>query len=87
MNKIDYGFDWAIEARTIFNDYLTNENFQAIINYDKGSSALKLAVPSTDHFIPLLYSLGLKEKSDHLSLFNDNLVAGSLSMTSVLIQS
>ncbi len=87
MNKIDYGFDWAIEARTIFNDYLTNENFQAIINYDKGSSALKLAVPSTDHFIPLLYSLGLKEKSDHLSLFNDHLVAGSLSMTSVLIQS
>ncbi len=86
MNKIDYGFDWAIEARTIFNDYLLNENFDAIINYDKCSSALKMAVPTPDHFIPLLYSLGLKEKSDQLSLFNDNLVAGSLSMTSVLIQ-
>jgi 4,5-DOPA dioxygenase extradiol len=45
-----------------------------------------MAVPTPDHFIPLLYSLGLKEKSDQLSLFNDNLVAGSLSMTSVLIQ-
>jgi 4,5-DOPA dioxygenase extradiol len=87
QNKIDYGFDWAIEARTIFNDYLLNENFDAIINYDKCSSALKMAVPTPDHFIPLLYSLGLKEKTDQLSLFNDNLVAGSLSMTSVLIQS
>jgi 4,5-DOPA dioxygenase extradiol len=85
-NKIDYGFDWAIEAQTIFNDYLLNENFKAIINYDKGPSALKMAVPTPDHFIPLLYSLGLKEKTDQLSLFNDNLVAGSLSMTSVLIQ-
>lgn len=87
MNKIDYGFDWAIEARTVFNDYLLNENFKSIINYDKGPSALKMAVPTPDHFIPLLYSLGLKEKTDHLSLFNDNLVAGSLSMTSVLIHS
>jgi 4,5-DOPA dioxygenase extradiol len=86
-NKIDYGFDWAIEAQTIFNDYLLNENFKAIINYDKGPSALKMAAPTPDHFIPLLYSLGLKEKTDQLSLFNDNLVAGSLSMTSVLIQS
>jgi 4,5-DOPA dioxygenase extradiol len=87
MNKIDYGFDWAIEARSTFNDYLLSENFDAIINYDKGSTALKMAVPTPDHFIPLLYTLGLKEKTDQLSLFNDNLVAGSLSMTSVLVQS
>ena len=75
------------KARTIFNDYLLNENFKAIINYDKGSSAIKLAIPTPDLFIPLLYSIGLKEKTDKLSLFNDNIVAGSLSMTSVLIQS
>jgi 4,5-DOPA dioxygenase extradiol len=87
INKIDYGFDWAIEAHSTFNDYLLNENFDAIINYDKGPTSLKMAVPTPDHFIPLLYTLGLKEKTDKLSLFNDNLVAGSLSMTSVLIQS
>jgi 4,5-DOPA dioxygenase extradiol len=46
-----------------------------------------MAVPTPDHFIPLLYSLGLKEKTDKISLFNDHLVAGSLSMTSVLINS
>lgn len=86
INKVDHGFDWAIEARSTFNEYLLSENFDALINYDKGSTALKMAVPTPDHFIPLLYSLGLKEKTDKLSLFNDKLVAGSLSMTSVLIQ-
>jgi 4,5-DOPA dioxygenase extradiol len=86
INKVNYGFDWAVEARTIFNKYLLDENFEALINYEKGPTALKMAVPTPDHFIPLLYSLGLKEKTDRLSLFNDNLVAGSLSMTSVLIQ-
>ena len=86
INKVDYGYDWAIEARTIFNDYLKEGNFNAIINFDKGPSSLKMAVPTPDHFIPLLYSLGLKEKTDDLSLFNDQLVAGSLSMTSVLLQ-
>ena len=86
INKVNYGFDWAVEARSIFNNYLLDENFEALINYDKGPTALKMAVPTPDHFIPILYSLGLKEKADRLSLFNDNLVAGSLSMTSVLIQ-
>ena len=86
IEKVNYGFDWAIEARTIFNNHIIDENFDAIINYDKGPIALKMAVPTPDHFIPLLYALGLKEKTDKLRLFNDNLVAGSLSMTSVILE-
>jgi len=60
-------------------------NFDPIINYDKQGSAIGLAVPTPDHYLPLIYALGLKEKSETLSLFNDKLLAGSLSMTSVKI--
>jgi 4,5-DOPA dioxygenase extradiol len=60
-------------------------NFEPIINYDKQGRAIALAVPSPDHYLPLIYVLGLKEKSESLSLFNDKLLAGSLSMTSVKI--
>jgi len=42
-----------------------------------------LAVPTPEHYLPLLYTLGLKDKGDDLSLFNDKLLAGSLSMTSL----
>jgi len=33
----------------------------------------------------MIYNLGLKEKSEELSLFNDSLIGGSLSMTSIRI--
>lgn len=85
INDIGYGYDWAIEARSFINQHLMDGNFQAIIDYQKGPSAMQLAVPTPDHYIPLLYSLGLKTKDEELSLFNDALLAGSLSMTSVRI--
>ncbi len=85
FHKDDYGFDWAIEARSTFNHYLLNGDFQSLINYQKESSAIQLAIPTPDHYLPLIYTLGLKQKNEELSLFNDKLLAGSLSMTSVRI--
>jgi 4,5-DOPA dioxygenase extradiol len=85
FDKDDYGFDWAIEARSDFNNYLLDGNFQSLINYEKQSKAIQLAIPTPDHYLPLIYTLGLKQKNEDLTLFNDKLVAGSLSMTSVKI--
>lgn len=85
FHKDDYGFDWAIEARSVINNCLLEGDFQSLIDYEKQSSALKLAIPSPDHYLPLIYTLGLKQKNENLSLFNDKLLAGSLSMTSVKI--
>lgn len=85
FDKDNYGFDWAIEARSVINDYLLDGNFQPLIDFEKQSKAFQLSIPTPDHYLPLIYTLGLKGKSEELSLFNDKLVAGSLSMTSVKI--
>jgi 4,5-DOPA dioxygenase extradiol len=85
INTDNYGYDWAVEARTVINDYLLDGNFQPLIDFEKQSKAFQLAIPTPDHYLPLIYTLGLKDKSEELSLFNDKLVAGSLSMTSVKI--
>ncbi|WP_310595913.1 4,5-DOPA dioxygenase extradiol [Flavobacterium sp.] len=85
FDKDNYGYDWAIEAREIVNNYLLDGNFKPLFDYERQSKALQLAIPTPEHFLPLLYTLGLKEKKEELSLFNDKLVAGSLSMTSVKI--
>jgi 4,5-DOPA dioxygenase extradiol len=85
FNKDNYGFDWAIEARENINNYLLDGNFQPLIDYEKQSKAFQLAIPTPDHYLPLIYTLGLKNENEELSLFNDTLVAGSLSMTSVKI--
>lgn len=85
INTIGYGYDWAIEAREKTNNWLLDGQFQNLIDYQKQGSTLQLAIPTPDHYLPLIYTLGLKEKSENLSLFNNELIAGSLSMTSVRI--
>lgn len=85
INTVGAGWDWAIEAREKTNQWLLEGNFNAIVNYHQQGTSLQYAVPSPDHYLPLLYSLGLKQPSEDMSLFNDELIGGSLSMTSVKI--
>lgn len=85
FDRDNYGYDWAIEARETVNDYLMDGNYKPLIEYDKQSKALQMAIPSPDHYLPLIYTLGLQQKGESISLFNDKLVAGSLSMTSLKI--
>lgn len=83
--KDNYGYDWAIEAHETINKYLLKGDYQPIINFEKQSQAINLAIPTPDHYLPLIYTLGLQQKGETISLFNDKLVAGSLSMTSLKI--
>ena len=85
MNEPNYGFDWAIEMNDIFKKKIEANDHKALIQYEKLSSSALLAIPTPDHYYPLLYSLGLQEKDDSIQFFNDKLVAGSLTMTSVKI--
>lgn len=85
MNKDNYGYDWAIEANHIFHNHLQTGNYKALIDYQNLGKAVQLAIPTPDHYLPLLYVLGLQSKGESISLFNDKLQAGSLSMTSVKI--
>ena len=87
INAPEYGFDWAIEMNSLFKKHIGEGNHQPLINYETMNTAAKLAIPTPDHYYPLLYSLGLQEKSDEISFFNDKAVAGSLTMTSVKIGS
>jgi 4,5-DOPA dioxygenase extradiol len=85
FDKDNYGYNWAIEVRETMNNYLLNENYLPLINFDQQSRAFNLAIPAPNHCLPLIYTLGLQQKGDTLSFFNDKLVAGSLSMTSIKI--
>ena len=83
LNEPNYGFDWAIEANETFNKHLIDRNHQALIDYQKMGQFAQLAVPTPDHYYPMIYTLGLSDSKDEIALFNNELVGGSLNMTSV----
>lgn len=85
LNADNYGYDWAMEARDKMKRFILNGDHLSLINYDAQGKPFQLAIPTPEHYLPLLYTLALKEEKDNISLFNDKAVAGSLSMTSVLI--
>ncbi|MFV0268872.1 MAG: hypothetical protein ACK5HT_17225, partial [Draconibacterium sp.] len=66
--------------------WMMEGDHQALVDYQKQGKAFQLAIPTPDHFLPLLYVLGLKEAKDEISLFNDKAVGGSLTMTSAFIR-
>lgn len=87
-DKIDtphYGYDWAIEADETMQHYLINHNHQALIDWQNQGQAFKLAIPTPDHYYPMLYSLALQEEKDDMTLFNTSTLMGSLSMTSFVL--
>ncbi|HXB40252.1 MAG TPA: 4,5-DOPA dioxygenase extradiol [Bacteroidia bacterium] len=80
------GYDWAIEMNEKFKKLISENNHKDLINYSSFGAAGKLAIPSPEHYLPLLYTLALKEEKENVSFFNDKTLAGSLSMTSVKTQ-
>lgn len=83
MDTPNYGYDWAIEMHELFKKKITEGDHTALINYEKLGPSARLAIPTPDHYYPLMYTLGLQEKKEEPVFFNDKLVAGSLNMTSV----
>ena len=87
-NKLNetYAFDWAIEANEKMKSHILSGDHQKLIDFRSQGKAFDLAIPTPEHFLPLLYTLALKEANEKITLFNDKPIAGSLSMTSVKIE-
>lgn len=80
-----YAYDWAAEASAKMKQYIMDGDHQQLINFRAQGKAFDLAIPTPEHYLPLLYILGLKEADETISFFNDKPVAGSLTMTSIKI--
>jgi 4,5-DOPA dioxygenase extradiol len=85
FNEPGFGYDWALEADGKMKQFILEGNHKALIDYRSQGKAFDLAVPTAEHFLPLLYILGLKKDHEQIEFFNDQAVAGSLTMTSLKI--
>jgi len=85
INQPEFGFDWAIEMNEAFKSSIMTGDHSALIQYQNYGTASKYAIPTPDHYYPLLYILGLIENNEKISFFNDKVIMGSLTMTSVRV--
>lgn len=81
----DAGYDWAQEASARMNDMVRHGDHAGLVNYAAQGKAFELSIPTPEHYLPLLYTLGLREAEESVSFFNDRLVMGSIAMTSLKI--
>ena len=85
FNNPEGGHDWAEEARIAMRDMVITHEHQKLIDFKHQGAAFNLSIPTDEHYLPLLYTLGLQDKTDELLIFNDQSVLGSLAMTSFLM--
>lgn len=85
VNEPEYGYEWALQANHTLKYLITENKHKELINYSSLGKEVQQAIPTPDHFLPLLYALALKEEREQVTLFNDKAVMGSLTMTSVKI--
>ncbi|WP_423147494.1 4,5-DOPA dioxygenase extradiol [Rubrolithibacter danxiaensis] len=77
-------YDWALEFDQKIAAWIEENKHQHIIDFQKLDTLASLAHPTYDHFLPLLYILGMQDKKDQISFFNSEFDMSSISMRSVI---
>ncbi len=81
----EFAYEWAEKINLVMKEKIMAGDHDSMVNYHILSPDARLAIPSEEHYIPLIYTLALHEEGEPIEIFNDKTVAGSLSMTSLII--
>ncbi len=75
----EVGFDWAVRFNEAVRDILTDDPSR--IGEMNHSPDYRMAVPTPDHYLPMVYTAGLAAAADEpMTAIVDGYLAGSLSM-------
>ena len=83
LNEKGYAHDWAREADALVQKLIRERDYAKLIQWTALGKSMELAVNSAEHYVPLLYILGLSHANEMPSFFNAEAVGGALTMTSV----
>jgi len=73
-------FDWNLEFDAFVKQQIDNRNFDALVSYQSLGAASQLAIPTSDHYLPMLYTLGLSDHDDPITHFYEGYQYGGISM-------
>ncbi len=86
LRLLNQKFDWAIEFDNYIKSALETNNEEALIHIERAGNAARLAVPTNEHYLPLLYIAAIRHVDDNMHFLTEAFDLGSLSMRSVIYQ-
>lgn len=78
-------YDWAVEFDRFVAEHVASGDHQALVDYQRLGAVARLAHPSNDHYLPLLYSVGVRHPGEEARDIHTGLDMGSISMRSFLL--
>jgi 4,5-DOPA dioxygenase extradiol len=73
-------FDWNVEFDNLVKKNIDNRTFNPLVNFQNLGKAAKLSIPTTDHYYPMLYSLGMVQKDEPIKHIYEGYQYGGISM-------
>ncbi len=78
-------FDWGSRFEKKLRGILLSGKDSELVDYSQMGTDAKLSIPTPDHYLPLLYVLGSRQKEDRVSFPVEGFDGGSVSMLAVQI--
>jgi 4,5-DOPA dioxygenase extradiol len=78
-------YDWALRFQSTVKAAITSRQHQALIDWPALGADARLAIPTAEHWLPLLYVLGAQHDNDQVSFFTEAIELGSISMLGVVL--
>ncbi len=73
-------FEWAVSFDSFAKKCLSDREHQPLIDYQKHGEAALKSVPTTDHYLPMLYIAAMQSEEEPLEFFHESIQHGSVSM-------
>lgn len=76
-------FDWALRFEIVAKQLLQDGEFEPLVNFETLGPDALLAIPTLDHYLPLLYVLGARRQNEAITFPVQGFDGGSISMLTV----
>ncbi len=83
FNENEKPFAWAMDGDAWIREQIINRNMKHLLDYEKYFPHHGRSIPTNEHFLPLLYILGMATENSKINTIYEEIQNGSISMRSI----
>ena len=78
-------YDWAVRFETTARELLLAGDYKPLLEYESLGPDARLSIPTPDHYLPLLYVIGTRQRGEVITFPVEGIDGGSISMLAVQV--